>query len=770
MVSQDQGHEDLRVGLRCNVWQIVVKESGGKDANNTPWRNKLTDDAHILEEDLAKDGSYNYDCERKRQCPSGDNSNSQYGVLGMWAAARSISYEVPDQYWWTVMKHWMDCQNVDGGWGYVRNNASSGTMTAAGVATMFVCYDYLYSSSFVACKSVGDFKPIQRGLDYFDRNFANILSGKMAMTTTVGDPFYFLYGIERCGLASGYKYFGTADWYKLGAEYLLKTQQPKGNWVGGIGGADVSTSFALLFLVRGRNAVLFNKLEFPSLDAGKVVTNDWRCRPRDLAMLTQWISLNFESTRNWQIINLKTPVTEWHDVPILYIAGSLEPSLTAQDIEKLRQYVLQGGTIFSCTECDNPAAPNGFHTGIRDIYAKKLFPEYEMVEVPATHELYQKKIEFDLKGKPKFFMISNGVRPLVIHTDEDLPKSWQLNQIGTAANHFQAATNLFMYLTDKGKLRLKAAHAWPDEAKLTDPQRTTIKIVRLKWGRSEDGKHYANWNPEPLSLQRFARLFNGKQESDLQDHVINVGQEVELQVGDPVDLDKVDQRGAKFAILSGVGTVPPLTSAEEAAIKNFVTQGNFLLVEAAGGDQRFYASMETSLTKIYGAAAINSLASTSDVFNMKMPDGKLQVIKDPNDNSKNTLMLYRGKTLARVKPRPTTPPLKAILAKNNPVIFVSQEDISNAGGVGYQSMAVDGYDPGNDIDGSAYRLLRNLVLYACFGVDGQPTAAKAPPPPPPNPKPGPVAPTTNPTTTPANPTTKPTPPATNKAGSAERPL
>ena len=104
-----------------------------------------------------------------------------------------------------------------------------------------------------------------------------------------------------------------------------------------------------------------------------------------------------------------------------------------------------------------PGCANGFHTGIRNIYAKKLFPEYEMVEVPATHELYQKKIEFDLKGKPKFFMISNGVRPLVIHTDEDLPKSWQVNQIGTAANHFQAATNLFMYLTDKGKLRLKAA-------------------------------------------------------------------------------------------------------------------------------------------------------------------------------------------------------------------------------------------------------------------------------------------------------------------------
>ena len=92
------------------------------------------------------------------------------------------------------------------------------------------------------------------------------------------------------------------------AQYLLAKQQAKGGWTGGIGGSDVSTACAILFLARGRNAVLFNKLEFPSIAGGNVVTTDWRCRPRDLAMLTQWVSLNFESTRNWQIINVRTPV------------------------------------------------------------------------------------------------------------------------------------------------------------------------------------------------------------------------------------------------------------------------------------------------------------------------------------------------------------------------------------------------------------------------------------------------------------------------------
>ena len=49
-----------------------------------------------------------------------DNFNSRYGVLGVYAAARSESFEVPEWYWLLVTKHWLESQNDDGGWGCVK--------------------------------------------------------------------------------------------------------------------------------------------------------------------------------------------------------------------------------------------------------------------------------------------------------------------------------------------------------------------------------------------------------------------------------------------------------------------------------------------------------------------------------------------------------------------------------------------------------------------------------------------------------------------------
>src|SRR5882757_6277188 len=71
-----------------------------------------------------------------------DNSNSQYGVLGVWSCAE-WGIEIPGWYWKDVEKHWVTWQLKDGQWGYKKtDNLGSLAMTAAGIASLFVTADW----------------------------------------------------------------------------------------------------------------------------------------------------------------------------------------------------------------------------------------------------------------------------------------------------------------------------------------------------------------------------------------------------------------------------------------------------------------------------------------------------------------------------------------------------------------------------------------------------------------------------------------------------
>ncbi|MCY2931256.1 MAG: hypothetical protein NTV86_17570, partial [Planctomycetota bacterium] len=75
---------------------------------------RLRDDARLLTVGGVP-GNYTYDCTGgPRQRRLWDNSNSQYGVLGM-AFADEAGLAAPRGYWLAVMKHWQACQNDDGG-------------------------------------------------------------------------------------------------------------------------------------------------------------------------------------------------------------------------------------------------------------------------------------------------------------------------------------------------------------------------------------------------------------------------------------------------------------------------------------------------------------------------------------------------------------------------------------------------------------------------------------------------------------------------------
>lgn len=575
-----------------------------------------------------------------------DASNAQYALLGVWAGSRRAGAEVPRQYWQLMLKYWLNTQRPDGGWGYAPKlrQKSYMAMTLAGVASLYVCTDELYTQRYIACKGNAEIKPISNGLDWVNDNFAKMLKQDKWF-------YYTLYGLERVALASGHKYFGEKDWYKLGAAELLRRQERDGSFKSGgnhDGGATGRTSYALLFLVRGRRPVLLNKLQFDG---------DWNNRPRDAATVTRWLREKFEAQWTWQTIPVTIPVSEWHDAPILYISGSRAPQFTDEQIEKLRTFVHQGGTIFSATECHG----GGFKTGIRKVYAK-MFPDYELTPCGPKHPVYSS--HYDLRGRPKLFELSNGIRPLVIHTDEDLPKDWQLHRSKSPA--FEAMANITLYVTPaKREFRARGVSPWPKETRYKP--RATVNVVRLK--------HNARYNPEPLAWKRFALMLGNRQH-------------VKLKVTEPIDITDLGKHEAKLAAITGMGTLK-LTDAQKSALKAFVADGGTLIVDAAGGNEAFATSARKELDPLLDGTWMNAL-STGPILGRK--------------NATIEKVAYREG--ARGVGRSGRPRLRALYANGKPRILLSDVDLT-AGLVGYPFQKFEGIEP----DG-AYRVMRNVVLHA----------------------------------------------------------
>jgi len=621
----------------------------------------LREDVYKLVRSLTPEGGYTYYSRGKtpdeRDYPSwvggrADNSNSQYGLLGVWAGQRA-GIDVPREYWSRTLKYWFSLQAEDGGWNYNyrKRPRTYPAMTVAGLASVYVCMDNLYEAKFARCADPEELEPVRKGLEYMDRKFVD------SFRTETPQYYYYLFGVERVGLAAGYKYFGGTDWYKHGATKLLTRRRAEGGWdaLGTFSGtSDTATAFAMLFLIRGQKPVLFNKLRFQG---------DWNNRPRDLASLTRWISRIFETTVNWQVIDLSVPVGDWHDAPIIYISGAKAPQFGDEDVQKLRRFVMQGGTLFSCTECNGKA----FSGGIRELY-ERLFEKYELLEVAEDHPVYS--CYFKLKGSPKFYMVSNGVRPLAIHTDSDMPRAWQLRTEKRDKWAYEAAANVYALVTDLGALWSRGTSPWPEGGAIAV---RTAPVARLR--------HSGNWDPEPLAFERFSLL---------------LGDETGLAVR-PVltEIEHLPASDAKVAHLTGTGPLK-LSDDQRRALREFVEAGGTLIVDAAGGDRDFARSAQDMLIGTFRPADLRLLSLSAPVFDL--PGLKIESVG------------FRGRLAGRQRTK-GKPDLRAIHVDGRPAVFFSREDIT-CGLVGYPSYLCQGYRPQ-----SAYRIMRNIIIQAV----GKPT-------------------------------------------------
>ncbi len=169
----------------------------------------------------------------------GDNSSSQFSLLGLHAAARS-NLRLPVDVWRRCLAIYKYRQNDEnGGWGYV-TDSSYGSMTCAGICALAINRFHLGE------KDPADDEDIEQGLAWLSRHFSVSKNPESDDWT-----YYYLYSLERVGRILDTEFIGEHEWYPLGARYLVDAQQPNGSWVStDQKKPQLDTSFALLFLTR----------------------------------------------------------------------------------------------------------------------------------------------------------------------------------------------------------------------------------------------------------------------------------------------------------------------------------------------------------------------------------------------------------------------------------------------------------------------------------------------------------------------------------------
>lgn len=226
-----------------------------------------------------------------RQGVSDDNSNTQFGVVGLWVATRHGL--VVDDAFALIEARFIRSRNPsDGGWSYSGAGASTPAMTCAGL--LGLAAGTAVRESRAATPSTRKPPPGVRPDDPFfnprtrdtekpeqtpgipdvptnarelaihtaltvigsvlatsQRELAINNAAFLANFVGHGNPYYVLWSIERVAVAYGLKTIGKVDWYDVAASYLLTAQNSSnGAWHHNLYEDDVNTAFALLVLMR----------------------------------------------------------------------------------------------------------------------------------------------------------------------------------------------------------------------------------------------------------------------------------------------------------------------------------------------------------------------------------------------------------------------------------------------------------------------------------------------------------------------------------------
>ncbi|MBY0586454.1 DUF4159 domain-containing protein [bacterium] len=552
--------------------------------------------ADWLMEARLPNARWSYEKPGGRGIGGGDNSNSQFAMLGM-QAARQSSVDVPKAFWVKSRSYWSQTQGQEGGWGYMPGTPATGSMTTAGVSSLIIAnrsMDSVREGKFagkpIRCNGAEQDDNIERGIGWLGRNFS-----------TQGNPFrdagtffYYFYGVERAGRLSGRRYMGEHDWYRVGARVLTSPgpfgQRPNGSWITNDAsdlGAVCNTSFALLFLSKGRIPIVVNKLQFGP-------GSDWNNAPNDVHNLTQFLAQRWNVRLNWQIVDGQVSrIDDLLQAPVLQMSGHEAPKLSAAEKELLRQFVAEGGLLMADANCSVGAFDEGFRALCKEIFTE---PGQELRRLEPEHGVWSSL--FKLSEDWPLFGIDVGCRTGVFYSPQDLSCQWEHADEPDSQTALKVGANIIAYAVGPEDLRDKLE----DRIVVDKVQEDTIKRNFLQIAKL---KHNGDWNPAPLAIRNLMASLREVVKVDV------IAQERVIDLVDP------NLTNYPLAYMHGRSRFQ-FDRREKETLASYTSTGGVLFVDACCGNERFDESFRQMIKEVYPDNPLQPIPPEHEIFTTKV--------------------------------------------------------------------------------------------------------------------------------------------------------
>jgi hypothetical protein len=552
-----------------------------------------------------------------------DNSNTQYAMLGLHAA-HSVGVKIDREVWKSIRSFYQRSQDPgSGAWGYGMGRGDTRlTMTTAGLCGLIIAGNDLNEGREILlpngkAQNCGEYEENEhaaKALQWIGRHF------RVRDTPHI---FYNLYGIERAGRLSGLRFFNDHDWYREGCEYLTSLQRDDGSWQSRDldGSQIVATSFALLFLSKGRTPVLISKLVH---GAGAEPGSDWNNDRNDARHLVEYASRELFKRQPlaWQIFNCrKLNVANAEDIrtltrdllqsPIAYFNGHNAPLFTDIELEMLKQYVDQGGFIMAEACCGSPAFDQGFRK-----LMEHLFPDTPLKELSPEHPIWRIHAVVKPHEPFKLLGIEQGCKTVVVYSPQDLSCLWEANKTDNdrGLQAFRLGGNIIAYATglEPPQPRLTPAQMMANENEPLKGRRGYLKVGQLR--------HQGDWQPAPRAMRNL--LYHLRYKALLP---VDIKTEEVLPA-------REDLLNYKVMYMHGRNEFRYPPESLKYLRANLET-GGLLLADACCGKERFDTAFRTFVTELLPTAKLERIPLTDELYGKEINGQAITTVRCRRDRA-----------------------------------------------------------------------------------------------------------------------------------------